>query len=425
VKLALLTVSILIYLIVTMFVPVAVQAQGPGTPPAGPTPAPTTSADDALAQAQRLDDKASLALNTLNTALSVVGFVGFAVAVIGGIFSYFGLRNYMQQRDELRAELADARNIINNANTSLDEIRRFHHETEQNLDALKGLREQISQDLEATDKRSHDVTQALAHAQLGQQQILIGNLNAALTSLETACKFDPDNRVIRYFLGDVHVRLERLEDGIEHLKKAIEGDDFPAANVSYAYALRLRGDNETDPTRREMWYAEATAIFLKEFTKNPELMDISGESAYGALAGLYRRQGRIDKAIEIYEHAQNSYPVNNLAILNYLRGNREEARKYFEMSQDMANQKLVSRRSDYWTWFDLITAKVALESDRDEIARDLESAIKLAPGVKPLEKLLLGIEELVSIPNGPTFDELVMDRLKAEIARRKSGEAAA
>ncbi len=72
---------------------------------------------------------------------------------------------------------------------------------------------------------------------------------------------------------------------------------------------------------------------------------------------------------------------------------------------------------------DLITAEIALEEGWDKILEDLETAIELTPGTKPLEKLLLGIEELVRVPNGPACDEEVRERLRTEIARRRSQDA--
>ncbi len=428
---------VLIALAALLLIPAAVTAQTPvPQTPSAPTPAPTISTDDVLSEVRRLDDRASSALSTLDRLLNVIQLIGAALAILAGIAAIVGYRNTEQQRAELREELSDARNTIDNANDALADIAKFRDETRKNLHDLEALRsrlsaslddmrQQIRQDLDAASKRSNDVTQALAMAQLAQQQIAIGNLVAAADTLETACNIDPDNRVIQYFLGDVCVRLGRPEDGITHLKEAMKDDDFPAACVSYAYALRLRGDNEKDPTLREMRYAEAMAIFLREFKRHPELLDISGESAFGALAGLYRRQGRFDRAIEIYRHAhqmtpQNSYPINNLALLNYLHGDREEAIEYFRKSLEIARRKLLTEPSEYWTWFDLVTAEIALEADREQIARDLEAAIELAPGIEPLEKLLLGIQELTSIADGPTYDEQVMRRLTGEIERRRS-----
>jgi tetratricopeptide (TPR) repeat protein len=420
----------------------AVTAQTPiPQTPGALTPAPTTSADDVLAEVRRLEDRATSALTTLDRLLGVIQLIGAALAILAGIAAIVGYRNTEQQRSELREELSDARATINNTTAALADIQKFRDETRKNLFEMDTLRSQITtslyemriqirQDLDSTSRRSNAATQALAMAQLAQQQIAIGNLVSAAATLETACKIDPENRVIQYFLGDVCVRLGRAEDGIVHLKEAMNGNDFPSASVSYAYALRVQGDNEQDSTLREMRYAEAMAIFLREFKRHPELLDISGESAYGALAGLYRRQGRLDKAIEIYKHAHqmtphNSYPVNNLALLSYLHGNREEAIEYFKKSLEIARRKLLTEPSEYWTWFDLVTAEIALEADREQVARELEAAIELAPGIEPLEKLLLGIQELVSVPNGPSYDEQVMLRLREEIERRRAMVGAA
>ena len=72
---------------------------------------------------------------------------------------------------------------------------------------------------------------------------------------------------------------------------------------------------------------------------DPHLTDAEGESYYGSLGGLYRRQGRYEDAIEAYLQATrvtptSSYPLINLASLFWHEGKLDEARQYFQRVHD-------------------------------------------------------------------------------------------
>ena len=67
-------------------------------------------------------------------------------------------------------------------------------------------------------------------------------------------------------------------------------------------------------------YNVAEARLLEALQLDPVLLTPDGESYYGTLGSLYRRQGRIEDALDTYRRAadvtpQRSYPFVNLAML--------------------------------------------------------------------------------------------------------------
>jgi tetratricopeptide (TPR) repeat protein len=238
----------------------------------------------------------------------------------------------------------------------------------------------------------------------------MGNLLEAMETLKLAYQTHPDNALIRYLLGDTMVRQGDLKEGIQHLQAARVGlPNFYDADVAYAYARRIQGDHFTDPAERDIHYAEAKSIFLRVAKDRPYLQDISGESAFGALAGLYRREGNLAEAVRWYRVAQqatpqNSYPINNLALCYLEMDNSRESRRLFERSRDMARSRFTLLPTDYYSRFDYVTARLGLlrlnaESyPADEMDADLVQIFELVRAigvsVKPLRTFKSGLERL-------------------------------
>jgi tetratricopeptide (TPR) repeat protein len=404
----------------------AVSAQETTEVSSSPTPEvnSTITAATVLQEAQRVmeqaDRQSASTFNMMNWLFGFIQVVGVLIAVVAVFASYItSQRRHIKEAQEF---IEEARvTIAQEVATTQDLIKQLN-EALQNVGELTSLRDQIHTGLKEVSEKTSKVAEALSLTQFAQRQIAIGNLVAATDNLNKACEVDPENRIIHYFLGDVYVRLGQLNEGIKHLRQARSGEyKIPSAEASYAYAIRLQGDH--NPQKAESHYAEAIIIFDEVFQTSPDLLDISGESVFGALAGLYRRQGRIEKAIEWYEHArkitpQNSYPLNNLAVLNFRLG-KSEVKAYFEDCLKIAQDRLNVRSFDYWNRFDLLTAQIALDTPFEKLEAQLQAVFKLVSNPGPLEKFLLGLEDLQKAPAPPVSIDQVINEVRREINQKK------
>ncbi len=422
---------------------VVVNAQSstpvPGGDAAGVTPS-AEAADAVLVQANEANLRAEIALDSIDKILAIIQVMGIVVAIATAVIAVAGYRNsreFSEEMDKLRAlestiqkaldEVSDVRQLLVQVESTQKETERLRSEVGLNLAELRASRDELNADLKRVDDHISNVYKAGGLSQLGQRQIALGNFVSAVNVFRSVCDLDPENPIYQYFLGDLLMRQGRIEEGIHHLRAARqENFKYPSADASYAYALRLRGDQEANPIQRERLYYESGQIFLGVYEIDPDLVDISGESVFGALAGLFRRQGRYEDALKWYEHCRrvtphNSYPVNNLALLNLQLGNHAEAQKYFKRAVEVASEKLASRASDYWARFDLITARAVVGEPFEKLHYDLESLREVA--TIPLQKFIYGLEQVRMAKNPPPaiieVIERVIDWVKAEIAARE------
>ncbi|MCC6615038.1 MAG: hypothetical protein IT320_16290 [Anaerolineae bacterium] len=333
-----------------------------------------------------LQEQADQAFASLNTILTWTQALGIAVAVVAGIVTLVGFADNREEKQRLNAdherlatELKEARELYGKVSTLVTQ-------------------------LEPLPQRSAQAIQALSLAQVAQQQIQLKNLTEAVLRLEAAHRLDPENAVILYFLGDVCVRSGQKLKGLDYLKQVMSTEDpFPSAKASYAYALRLIGDDyyeQGDEEQGKKYYQEAEKLYRHLYIDNPELLDIFGESVYGALGGLYRRWGDVDNALLYYERAlkttpRSSYLLNNIAALEFCR-NRPVGEERFKDALSYANEKLRIDNTDYWSIFDRTTAQIALGSAFDDIRKDLADAFKLtAADTSAVKKFQSGLNELL------------------------------
>lgn len=434
--------AVAVILILFIAVGILSQTRSAVLPPTFPTPVPAgVTADDALIQANEANIRADVALDTIDKILAILQVMGVVVAIATAAIAYTGYRNNRELNDEITRmrdmessiqkaldDVSDVRRLLGQVETAQKETERLRSDVGANLAELRMSRDELSTNLREVNDHINNAYRAVGLSQLGQRHIALGNMIAAAKVFGDICDLDPDNPIYHFFLGDLLIRQGRVEEGIKHLRTARQDNyKYPSADASYAYALRLRGDEQEDPIERESLYYESGEIFLGVYKLEPDLVDISGESVFGALAGLYRRQGRDEEALQWYEHCRrvtphNSYPVNNLALMNFALGNRDEAQKNFKRAVAIATEKLALRSSDYWARFDLITAKIALGALLEQVAVDLDRLHDVPVG--PLKKFLYGLEEMRSAKNPPpgVLDviEKVIQQVRLEILSREN-----
>src|SRR5690606_15803690 len=132
------------------------------------------------------------------------------------------------------------------------------------------------------------------------------------------------------------------------------------------------------------------------------MIDADGESYYGTLGGLYRRQNRHEDAMKMYEEAfrvtpQSSYPAGNLAVLYKYLGRDNQAADVFNRVEKMAQSKLEENPADSWTRLDDAQAKLVL-GRKDEALHEYEILIGQSPQGGTLETGISGLEFLAQSP---------------------------
>jgi tetratricopeptide (TPR) repeat protein len=380
----LLVLLVMVWVWASAFVtPLPSAAQDNPTPLPSPLPATPNgpSPEAILAAANRASADATNAVSFVNTLMSFIQVAavlgGVLVAIASAALSVTGIRTLRSYR----AELDSARSELNKMR---DDLR---GETARAAEMLQGFDARISDGLLNVRTQADKAIRALVLLQLADQQMEMRNMKAAQQTLLEAYQDDPNNRATNYLLGDLYLQQRDMQKGIEHFEqtKNEAGEYYPPAEAGLAYALRVQGDKHPDISEKNRLYAKAEMHFIESLRKDPTMRDINGESFYGALGGLYRRQGRLADAIRCYLQAEkvtpyNGYPVNNLALLYFMQGNVSESARYFARSKQLSERGLETQPGDYWLRINIITALIAL-NDTDAALHQLEMVIDLLPGV--------------------------------------------
>jgi tetratricopeptide (TPR) repeat protein len=390
-----------------------VSAQGPtGTPvpPSEPPPDPLTrTLEEAVEWAQRASQDSSRAVDAANAILGLIQAASIllgAVLAAAGLFGLTTLLDFNRQKNEFRKEIDAART------------------------RLREFEERIRQEAAEVRNQGNRSIRALTLLQLGKQQMDGRNYDAAQATLQQAYENDPTNPAINYFMGELYIILNRMDEAIDRLKEAgAEYDDqermFPAAKAAYAYALRRKGDKAIGEEKRE-YYRKSEWHFSEALKRNPSLLGVDGESWWGSLGGLYQRQERYSEAIACYENAiaatksTSSYPYNNLGILYTIQHNPEQAKKNFRQAAKVALQRLDDKPHDYWARFDLVTAQIAL-NDAVEVFKQLPQAMASAPRSDRLDTFMSGLTRLRRYAPSEMIDK-VIEAVDHEMGRRKAQE---
>ena len=177
--------------------------------------------------------------------------------------------------------------------------------------------------------------------------------------------------------------------------------------------VRSRGLGDVYKRQARAW-EQAEARLKEALARDPRLTDAEGESYYGTLGGLYRRQGRLYAALDAYERARSvtphsSYPLINLASLHKRLGNDAEAEQAFRDVVQRAQWQLDDDPRDNWTRCDLAQAYLVLgqpDAAFQHFARVLDQGAE--PGM--LETVRSGLAFLSESPTP-------IQRLDALIAR--------
>lgn len=365
---------------------------------------------------QRADD----AITSVELVLSFLEGAAVLIGLGFGALVFIGIRATRDVRAEMKAELAEIKQLSQEVQANLKEVNTVRQVVEtyretlerlpQNLEESRQLKadnekaiqnlqagiEKANLDLKAENQKVIDDLQANFNDLLqAVQELNLKNYDEAYRMVRQALRRSPENTQALYIAGWLEMQYiaGELDNGIAHLHKAMTLDpDSPSMKAAYGVALRrkalrLQGKERTDLlTQSEGYLKIALGI-------NKTLLDLNRESFWGPIGGTLRDTGRIDDAIIAYHEAlkvtpSSSYPVGNLANL-YLRKasehnlpeHLEEAIRFFRRTTEFAITELSFIPKDYYPMMDLAMAFTMLgQQDRQNFERSdewLENALGL------------------------------------------------
>ncbi len=266
---------------------------------------------------------------------------------------------------------------------------------------------------------------------LAEQQVRAHNYDTAIATLQRALTIDETDHATNYLLGYLYTQRKEIALAIAHLERALEKEpEFTPAIAALGLALRRQGDGLDAPgqeAERQRAWEQAETRLKEALARDPRLTDAEGESYYGSLGGLYRRQGRLYAALDAYERAHqvtphSSYPLINLASLHKRLGNDAEAEQAFRDVVQRAQWQLDDDPRDNWTRCDLAQACLVLgqpDAAFQHFARVLDQGAE--PGM--LETVRSGLAFLSESPTPiPRLDALIA-RIDEALARASQSTA--
>ena len=358
-------------------------------------------------EAQAILDRANDAASFADTILSLIEVTSAIVGVVIAVGAWMLRRSILDQVEAAQefAERTEERLQEREAHlASLEE--RINQRLEEIVTQNNAMAEENQRSFDHVREQAQDSFRVLSLQLLAEQQVRAHNIETAIQTLQDARELEADNATTNYLLGYLYTARKQFDLARERLEEALQADpEFNPAKAALGLALRRQGDGISDSERvaeRNLYWAEAETRLLDALGKNDSLTDADGESYFGTLGGLYRRQGRFDDAVMAYEHARqitpnSSYPIINLAALYTHQGDLEQGRFYFEKVVDNAALQLDADPRDSWTRVDLSQAKLVL-GDTDRALRELRTVIEQNPGRTLLETAQSGLRFLSQSP---------------------------
>ena len=395
---------------------------------------PAETVQRALERSEENNESVGTVLNLLEVGLALLGAI---IAVAAVIFT-INLRDIrsdlegrananerqVEQRLSLREnELTTMSNQIHiMADTTKSQINELSDSTRGQLDFLKNL---IHQELDEARQRAENSFKVLSQQLLAEQQVRSRNYKTAIETLEEAHIIEPENQTTNYLLGYLYTARRQFGDAMAHLNQALATNpDFAPALAALGLAQRRMGDKVSNIDARNEQWAEAEINLLRALKTDSNLLDADGESYYGTLGGLYRRQNRHEDALHAYQHAvevtpQASYPAGNLAILYKYTGRDDEALEAYMRVEEIAETILDDNSSDHWARLDLAQA-LLVQGRADEAIREYKNLVMRQPPSGALDSGASGLEFLSQSPTPINGVEEAIQILKEALAEREN-----
>lgn len=393
---------------------------------------PTLESSRAVLEQAR--DAAGFAESILSFMEVILALIALAIPITAYIIRFLTLGEFqrtMTTVEELEARFTTREEQLQQREEELKEL-------EQTLTARLGEFERRStEEFRGLHQRAEQSFRVVSLQLLAEQQVRGRNMETAVNTLREALEIEPANHATNYLLGYLYIARKQFDDAIGCLNAALaEEPNFTPAIAALGLALRRKGDSVPEhrfEERTRLW-SDAERQLLRALELDPSLTDEEGESYFGSLGGLYRRQERFSDALWAYERAKgvtpsSSYPLINLAALNTRLGNPAEATRYFEAVLHHAELQLDDDPRDVWTRMDYAQALLML--GKPQLAHtELEKALNEHPGRNVLETVRDGLQFLHDSPGDDIYGlarllETIEAELIARDAEQRASEAAA
>jgi adenylate cyclase len=201
-----------------------------------------------------------------------------------------------------------------------------------------------------------DERDAEAHAYLSEtKRIWSYDLKGEEAELKRALQIDPNLAIAHLFMGLSRTTLSDFDGGLAHIRKAVQLDPLSPIIGNFEVAAYVANDRLNDA-----------------FEAAKRTMEVDPNYIYFEpdLALVYREQGKLREALEIYQRLEQTrkQPTAGLAITYARLGKKNEARKVLE-------QLIQKSKSGYFPGEQIASVYVALD-EREEAFRWLERAVE-------------------------------------------------
>lgn len=393
---------------------------------------PNVAANAQLDALERAND----AVNSVDIVLSFLEGASVLIGLGFGASALYGIRNTDEVRRELESEIAKVRQLRDDVVASSRLAEERDHKMQDHLERQIAALEAYRPDLERLKDLRQEIARAqeeLALVQQADQEFRLGNHQTAYNFAHQVLATNPHNWMALYIAGwlEVH-QLDKLDDGIEHLKHVNElKTDWPAAMAAYGVALRRKARRMEGDERANL-FNKAEGALLQALGQSPNLKDFNEESFWAPVGGIRLETHRMDSAIEAYENAlrvtpDSSYPAGNLATLYLQRAHvtgsvsdRERALDAFERTVSAARREQIMKPNDYYLWMDIAQAQTILGYRGPhyfvETRKALANALQTDPSANLMETSMRGWHSLLD--HCPTEEDWqpVRDSIQGAIA---------
>ncbi|MCB9461262.1 MAG: tetratricopeptide repeat protein [Anaerolineaceae bacterium] len=353
------------------------------------------------------------AITVGSVLITVLGILGGAAGVSQVVSAR---RELTESSEQLKEEAAQLR-------------KQFDEEIRMKEAQLDTLRKQLEE--AAAEERQATSNALLANAliPLGERQYKTGDYTGAMNTYVRALELDQANPVVHQRLAYVYTQMGELKAAESHYQIAIDQENkFAPALAGLGFVYRRMAEKLDDSIERDRMMLKAEDMLLQALDISPRLIDDDGESWWGVLGGLYKRNGNIERAINAYERAteitpQSSYGMGNLALLYMRKKDSEKMIETYERVEHIAMKEADQEQGNFWGYADLVVSRFAL-GKIEEAEQALKIAVAIAPFDSPymLSSLADTLRELTDVVGPDTMPPLnaAIASLEMEQKRRQN-----
>ncbi len=339
----------------------------------------TMDSEEAADIAARALDKAEQNNEMASTILSLLEGGSVLLTIIVAAVAAIYTLNLRDLRQDLESQANNNQERIEAVFTQREtELERLTADlstlASESREQMGELSTTISERLEQARQEAENAFRVLSLQLLAEQQVRARNYDSAIVMLLEAYELEPRNQSTNYLLGYLYIAKRQFEDALRFLRQALDAaPQFAPSLAAMGLAQRRLGDQQEDPDLRNRYWAEAEVSLGRALQMESAMLDADGESYWGTLGGLYRRQSRYEDAVRAYERAvevtpNSSYPMGNLAVLYKCTGKDEQALEMFGKVEKTVERIIEDSPGDWWARLDYAQSLLAQDKDKQAFA---------------------------------------------------------